>query len=207
MASGVMCRTNRSDTWPHQPVLQRHPKNPCQRRAVHTWPHQPVVQRERKNPCQRSPVQTWTAALCAAQTGRTHGRTNQCCRGTQKTLANGEPSTHGRTNQWCRGNEKTLAKEAPSKHGQRRYVPHKQVGHMAAPTSVAEAPKKPLPTESRPHRVDSSHLEFRHRKTAVGATVAFRVRPQSGAHRPFMGATTKGRIGSRAVSHRSNIDS
>jgi ribose/xylose/arabinose/galactoside ABC-type transport system permease subunit len=25
---------------------------------------------------------------------------------------------------------------------------------MAAPTSVAEAPKKPLPTESRPHRVD-----------------------------------------------------
>jgi hypothetical protein len=36
MASGAMCRTNRSDTWPHQPVLQRHPKNPCQRRAVDT---------------------------------------------------------------------------------------------------------------------------------------------------------------------------
>jgi hypothetical protein len=29
------------------------------------------------------------------------------------------------------------------------------VGHMAAPTSVAEAPKKPSPTESRPHRVAS----------------------------------------------------
>jgi hypothetical protein len=30
---------------------------------------------------------------------------------------------------------------------------------MAAPTSVAEAPKKPLPTEGRPHRVyeQSSH--------------------------------------------------
>ena len=26
MASGAMCRTNRSDTWPHQPALQRHPK-------------------------------------------------------------------------------------------------------------------------------------------------------------------------------------
>jgi hypothetical protein len=37
MASGAMCREKRSDTWPHQPVLQRRPKNPCQRRAVHTW--------------------------------------------------------------------------------------------------------------------------------------------------------------------------
>ena len=37
----------------------------------------------------------WPAALCAAQTGRTHGRTNQRCRGAQKTLANGGPSTHG----------------------------------------------------------------------------------------------------------------
>ena len=44
-------------------------------------------------------------------------------------------------------------------YGQRRYVPHKQVGHMAAPTSVAEALKKPLPTESRPHRVDFSRPE------------------------------------------------
>jgi transposase len=35
------------------------------------------------------------AALCAAQVGRTHGRTNQHCRGAQKHLANGEPSTHG----------------------------------------------------------------------------------------------------------------
>src|SRR6516165_953613 len=26
MASGAMCRTNRSDTWPRQPALQRRPK-------------------------------------------------------------------------------------------------------------------------------------------------------------------------------------
>ena len=26
MASGALCRTNRSDTWPHQPALQRRPK-------------------------------------------------------------------------------------------------------------------------------------------------------------------------------------
>src|SRR6516164_1600532 len=30
-------------------------------------------------------------------------------------------------------------------YGQRLYVPRKQVGHMAAPTSVAEALRKPLP--------------------------------------------------------------
>jgi hypothetical protein len=34
----------------------------------------------------------WPVALRAAQTGRTHGRTNLRCRGAQKTLANGEPS-------------------------------------------------------------------------------------------------------------------
>ena len=34
----------------------------------------------------------WPAALCAAQTGRTHDRTNQRCRGPQ-TLAKGELST------------------------------------------------------------------------------------------------------------------
>jgi hypothetical protein len=34
-------------------------------------------------------------------------------------------------------------------------VPRKQVGHMAAPTSVAEALKKPLPMGGRPHRVVS----------------------------------------------------
>ena len=30
-------------------------------------------------------------------------------------------------------------------------VPHQQVEHMTAPTSLAEASKKSLPTESRPH--------------------------------------------------------
>jgi hypothetical protein len=39
----------------------------------------------------------WPAALCAAKKGRTHGRTNQHCRGAQKTLANGEPSTLAET--------------------------------------------------------------------------------------------------------------
>jgi hypothetical protein len=32
--------------------------------------------------------------------------------------------------------------------------PSCEVGHMAAPTSVVEALKKPLPMEGRPHRVD-----------------------------------------------------
>jgi hypothetical protein len=31
---------------------------------------------------------------------------------------------------------------------------------MAAPTSIAEAPKKPLPTESRPHRVEQTYSEL-----------------------------------------------
>jgi hypothetical protein len=35
------------------------------------------------------------AAICAAYTGRTHGRSNQQCRRTSRTLTNGEPSTHG----------------------------------------------------------------------------------------------------------------
>jgi len=30
-------------------------------------------------------------------------------------------------------------------------VPHKQAGHMAAPTSSVSPSKKPLPTGSRPH--------------------------------------------------------
>ena len=34
------------------------------------------------------------------------------------------------------------------------------------------------------------------RPTASGAIVAFRLRPQSGAHPPFLGATRKGRLGS-----------
>jgi hypothetical protein len=29
MASGSVCRANRSDTWPHQPALQRHSKTPA----------------------------------------------------------------------------------------------------------------------------------------------------------------------------------
>ena len=33
--------------------------------------------------------------MCAASTGRTHGRTDQPCRTVQFTLAKGEPSTHG----------------------------------------------------------------------------------------------------------------
>jgi hypothetical protein len=33
--------------------------------------------------------------MCAASTGRTHGRTDQLCRTVQFTLAKGEPSTHG----------------------------------------------------------------------------------------------------------------
>jgi hypothetical protein len=31
---------------------------------------------------------------CAARTGRTHDRTDQCCRNVKKVLANQAPSTH-----------------------------------------------------------------------------------------------------------------
>jgi hypothetical protein len=34
------------------------------------------------------------SGLCAALKGRTHGRTDQCCK-REKVLANSEPSTHG----------------------------------------------------------------------------------------------------------------
>ena len=37
----------------------------------------------------------WPAAMCAAPTGRIHGRTNQQLQKLKKTLANGEPSIHG----------------------------------------------------------------------------------------------------------------
>lgn len=37
-------------------------------------------------------------------------------------------------------------------YGQRLCVPHQQVEHTAAPTNVAALRRKPLPTESRPHR-------------------------------------------------------
>ncbi len=64
--------------------------------------------------------------ISAAQTGRTHGSTDQLCITVKKTLANRGPSTHG-------------------------SAPHKQAGHMAAPTSSASPSKKPLPTGGRPH--------------------------------------------------------
>ena len=44
----------------------------------------------------------WPAAMRAAPTGRTHGRTNQRCRSFKKTLANGEPSTHGTSEKFGR---------------------------------------------------------------------------------------------------------
>ena len=36
----------------------------------------------------------WPAAMRAAQTGRTHDRTDQCCSNVKKALANQAPSTH-----------------------------------------------------------------------------------------------------------------
>src|SRR6202142_1443815 len=36
----------------------------------------------------------WPAAMHAAQTGRTHDRTDQCCSNAKKVLANQAPSTH-----------------------------------------------------------------------------------------------------------------
>ena len=36
----------------------------------------------------------WPAAMHAAQTGRTHDRTDQCCSNVKKALANQAPSTH-----------------------------------------------------------------------------------------------------------------
>ncbi len=38
-----------------------------------------------------------------------------------------------------------------------RSAPHKQAGHMAAPTSSASPSKSPLPTGSRPHMTPSRH--------------------------------------------------
>src|SRR6516165_10821570 len=101
MASGGMCRANRSDAWPHQPALQRRSKNPCQWGAVHT-----------------------------------------------------------------------------GHYGQRRYVPRKQVGHMAAPTSVAEALKKPLPMGGRPHM---------RQMLMVGAIAVIRYAQRNSARRPRRG--------------------
>jgi len=40
----------------------------------------------------------------------------------------------------------------------------------------------------------------------TSAAIAFRLRPQSGALRLFIGPTSKRRLGSRAVGHRTNID-
>jgi hypothetical protein len=36
MASGLVCRANRPNTWLHRPASKREEK-PCQLRAVHTW--------------------------------------------------------------------------------------------------------------------------------------------------------------------------
>ena len=37
MASGLVCRANRPNTWLHRPACKREEK-PCQLGAVHTWP-------------------------------------------------------------------------------------------------------------------------------------------------------------------------
>src|SRR5262249_53214021 len=70
MASGLVRRANRPNTWLHRPACGRE-ESPCQLGAVRTWP----------------------AALSAALTGRTHGCTDQPA-GVKKVLANSEPSTH-----------------------------------------------------------------------------------------------------------------
>jgi hypothetical protein len=36
MASGLVCRANRPNTWLHRPACKREEK-PCQLGAVHTW--------------------------------------------------------------------------------------------------------------------------------------------------------------------------
>src|SRR5215831_6248107 len=41
MASGLVCRANRPNTWLHRPACKREEK-PCQLGAVHTW-HEPVA--------------------------------------------------------------------------------------------------------------------------------------------------------------------
>src|SRR5262245_36970246 len=43
MASGLVCRANRPNTWLHRPACKREEK-PCQLGAVHTW-HDAVVSR------------------------------------------------------------------------------------------------------------------------------------------------------------------
>jgi hypothetical protein len=45
MASGLVCRANRPNTWLHRPSLRRE-VFPCQLGAVHTW-HDSEVQRRR----------------------------------------------------------------------------------------------------------------------------------------------------------------
>ena len=65
----------------------------------------------------------WPAALCAAQTGRTHGRTNQRCRGTQKPLPKeGRPHRVERTHR-SSPEPPLLAQPTPSTLD--RFPPHR----------------------------------------------------------------------------------
>jgi ribosomal protein S5 len=43
-------------------------------------------------------------------------------------------------------------------YGQRSCAPHKQAGHMTAPTNAAETSKKVLPIRRRPHMTQSGRL-------------------------------------------------
>jgi hypothetical protein len=44
MASGLVCRANRPNTWLHRPACKREEK-PCQLGAVHTW-HKADISRQ-----------------------------------------------------------------------------------------------------------------------------------------------------------------
>src|SRR5271166_7070260 len=57
-------------------------------------------------------------------------------------------------------------------------------------------PSVPGPNRNARLESDLTRSPSDRRMSAIGATVAFRLRPQSGAHRLFIGATAKGRSGS-----------
>lgn len=68
MASGGMCRTDRSDTWPHQPALQRRPKNPL---PTESRPHRVETGLRRANGDRR------LRAVSCLPEGRSDGRSRR----------------------------------------------------------------------------------------------------------------------------------
>jgi hypothetical protein len=55
-------------------------------------------------------------------------------------------------------------------YGQRLCAPHKQAGHMTAPTNAAATSKKFLPIKRRPHMTQSRHSKWSFECDALAST-------------------------------------